>query len=74
MSDYTTQNEGIGTTGLVVAAVLIGLFIIVLAMLGAGSVTEGETMAAPESLEAPAATAPAPDATAPVTTAPADGG
>ncbi|RLJ41480.1 hypothetical protein BDE40_0752 [Litoreibacter halocynthiae] len=67
MSDYTTHNEGVGTTGLVVAAVLIGLFIIVLAMLGSGSVTEGETMVAPESLDAPAVTAPA-------TTVPADGG
>ena len=67
MSDYTTHNEGIGTTGLVVAAVLIGLFIIVLAMLGSGTVTEGDTMVAPEALDAPVVTAPA-------TTAPADGG
>ena len=58
MSDYTTQNEGVGTTGLVVAAVLIGLFIIVLAMLGSCSVTEGETMVPAETLEAPAAIAP----------------
>lgn len=41
MSDYTTQNENVGTTGLVVAAVLIGLFILVLAMLGTGTVPEG---------------------------------
>ena len=67
MSDYTTQNEGIGTTGLVVAAVLIGLFIIVLAMLGSGTVTEGDTMVAPEPLDAPAVTTPA-------VPAPADGG
>lgn len=63
MSDYTTQDDSIGTTGLVVAAVLIGLFIIVLAMLGSGTVVEGDTMAPPESLEVPAAAAP-----------PADGG
>jgi hypothetical protein len=61
MSDYTTQNEGVGTTGLVVAAVLIGLFIIVLAMLGSGSVTEGDAMAVPEALDAPVIAAPAVD-------------
>jgi len=61
MSDYTTQNEGVGTTGLVVAAVLIGLFIIVLAMLGSGSVTEGDAIAVPEALDAPVIAAPAVD-------------
>lgn len=61
MSDYTTQNEGVGTTGLVVAAVLIGLFIIVLAMLGSGSVNEGDAMATPEALDAPVIAAPAVD-------------
>ena len=61
MSDYTTQNEGIGTNGLVVAAVLIGLFIIVFAMLGSGSVTENDTMATPEALDAPVIAAPAVD-------------
>jgi len=45
----------------VVAAVLIGLFIIVLAMLGSGSVTEGDAMAVPEALDAPVIAAPAVD-------------
>ena len=58
MSDYTTQNEGVGTTGLVVAAVLVGLFIIVLAMLGSGSVTEGDGIVPAEAMEAPAIVAP----------------
>ncbi|SFR47018.1 hypothetical protein [Litoreibacter janthinus] len=61
MSDYTTPNESLGKTGFVVAGVLIGLFIIVLAMLGSGSVTEGDTMATPEALDAPVITAPAAD-------------
>ncbi|MEP3347641.1 MAG: hypothetical protein ABJN34_04660 [Litoreibacter sp.] len=53
MSDYTTQNEGLSTTGLVVVVVLIGLFVIVLAMLSSGTVDEGATMAVPEPLDAP---------------------
>lgn len=59
MSDYTTQNEGVGKTGLVVAAVLIGLFVLVLAMLGTGTVPEGEGMAPAVALEEAPAAAPA---------------
>ena len=36
MSDYTTNDEGLGGKALVVAAVLIGLFILTLAFMGAG--------------------------------------
>lgn len=36
MSDYTTNDEGLGGKALVVAAVLIGLFILALAFMGAG--------------------------------------
>lgn len=58
MSDYTTHNDGVGKTGLVVAAVLIGLFVLVLAMLGTGTVPEGDGTAPAVTLEeAPAAPA-----------------
>ncbi|PTX55577.1 hypothetical protein C8N43_0216 [Litoreibacter ponti] len=63
MSDYTTHNEGVGTTGLVVAAVLIGLFVLVLAMLGTGTVPEDGAAPAPAALEETAPTAPAAPAT-----------
>lgn len=36
MSDYTTNSDGLGGKALVVAAVLIGLFILALAFMGAG--------------------------------------
>lgn len=62
MSDYTTHNDGVGKTGLVVAAVLIGLFVLVLALLGTGTAPDGDGLAAPVAREeAPAATAPATD-------------
>ncbi|SDW97446.1 hypothetical protein [Litoreibacter albidus] len=61
MSDYTTPKSNSSSTGLVVAAVLIGLFIVVIAMLGSGTVTEGDAIAPPENLDAPAITAPAAD-------------
>jgi len=50
MSDYTTHNEGVGKTGLVVAAVLIGLFVLVLALLGTGTAPQGDG-AAPAAIE-----------------------
>lgn len=62
MSDYTTHNEGVGTTGLVVAAVLIGLFILVLAMLGGNSGAEGE-LGAPAVITEEAPAVPAAPAT-----------
>ncbi|MEM9585400.1 MAG: hypothetical protein AAGA08_20020 [Pseudomonadota bacterium] len=34
MSDYTTNDEGLGGKALVVAAVLIGMFILALAFMG----------------------------------------
>lgn len=37
MSDYSTHDEGLGGKALVVAAVLIGLFILAIAFMGAGS-------------------------------------
>ena len=55
MSDYTTPKSNSSSTGLVVAAVLIGLFIVVIA------VTEGDAIAPPENLDAPTITAPAAD-------------
>ena len=36
MSDYSTRSEGIGSTGLVIVAVLIGAVVLVLALLGTG--------------------------------------
>jgi len=58
MSDYTTQNnEGVGKTGLVVAAVLIGLFVLVLAMLGTGTAPPPEGTAPAAIEQAPAAPA-----------------
>ena len=36
MSDYSSQDEGLGGKALVVAAVLIGLFILAIAFMGAG--------------------------------------
>lgn len=36
MSDYSTHDEGLGGKALVVAAVLIGLFILGLAFMGSG--------------------------------------
>jgi hypothetical protein len=38
MADYSTHEEGVGATGLIVAAVLIGLFVLVLALLGTGTI------------------------------------
>ncbi len=51
MSDYTTHDEGIGGKALVVAAIIIGLFILAIAFIGAS-----EPPALPASLtEQPAA-------------------
>ncbi|MEM7469795.1 MAG: hypothetical protein AAF340_00475 [Pseudomonadota bacterium] len=36
MSDYSTHDEALGGKALVVAAVLIGIFILALAFMGAG--------------------------------------
>ncbi|MCY4334500.1 MAG: hypothetical protein OXC60_07470 [Litoreibacter sp.] len=40
MSDYSTHEEGLGGKALVVASVLIGIFILALAFLGAGEAPE----------------------------------
>ena len=67
MSDYTTNDEGLGGKALVVAAVIIGLFILALAFMGSGDAPNLPAgLTDPAALETaptadPAASAPAAD-------------
>lgn len=70
MSDYTTNDEGLGGKALVVAAVLIGLFILGLAFMGAGDAPNMPAgLVDPNAVEGttPAVTPEALPGTAPVT-------
>lgn len=59
MSDYTTHEEGLGGKALVVASVLIGIFILALAFMGAGEAPELPAGFVESQLAAPDAGAPA---------------